>query len=70
MKDFKTIKEEDILRMAWSQLLERVSKEEERNYEYKRKYGRTNEILDSIIKELIEQSNEIYERMLEIAQKN
>lgn len=70
MKNFETITEQEILRIAWSELLNRITREEERNEKFKKEYKRTNSICEYRIKKLNEQANEIYERMLEIAQKN
>lgn len=70
MKDFKTITEHEILRMAWFELLEKIRREEERNEQFKKEYGRPNSISEYHIRRLNEQSDEIHDRILEIEQKN
>lgn len=50
MKEFKTITEHEILIMAWYKLLDRILKEEERNEQFKKEYGRPNRISEYHIK--------------------
>lgn len=66
MKDFETITEYEILRMAWIELLNRIIKEEEIKEQYMHDYGRTPNITDKRLKKLNEQSEEIRKRMIEI----
>lgn len=66
MKKFETITEYEILRMAWIELLNRIIKEEEINDQFKKEYGRPNEISEYRLKKLNEQSDEIKRRMIEI----
>ena len=66
MKDFETITEYEILRMAWIELLNRIIKEEEIKEQYMHDYGRTPNITNKRLKKLNEQSEEIRKRMIEI----
>lgn len=70
MKDFKTITEHEILTMAWLELLEKIWREENRNEQFKKEYGRPCKISEYHIKRYREQSDEIHDRILEIEQKS
>lgn len=50
MKDFETITECEILNMAWIELINRYVKEEERNDQFKKEYGRPNQICEYRLK--------------------
>lgn len=66
MKDFETITEYEILRMAWIEILNKITREEEIKEQYMHDYGRTPNITDKRLKKLNEQSEEIRKRMIEI----
>lgn len=66
MKDFETITEYEILEMAWVELITRFAKVEERNEQFKKEYGRPNQIYEYRLKKLNEQAEEIHRRMIEI----
>lgn len=70
MKEFKTMTEHEILRIVWLELLDRILKEEERNEQFKKEYGRPNSISEYHIKKLNEQIKEIKDRILEIEKKS
>lgn len=70
MKEFKTIKEHEILEMVWLELLDRISEEKKINEQFKKEYGRPNSICEYDIKKLKEQIEEIEQRILEIEQKS
>lgn len=66
MKNFETITEYEILEMAWIELITRYAKEEERNEQFKKEYGRPDQICEYRLKKIDEQANEIHSRMIEI----
>ena len=70
MKEFKTITEHEILKMAQNELIDRILEEEEGNEKFKRKYGRPNRLREYQIEKLHEQIIEINDRILEIEQKS
>lgn len=70
MKEFKTITEHEILKMAWHELLDRILQEEKINEKFKKEKGRPNSICEYHIKKLNEQIKEIEQRILEIEQKS
>lgn len=68
MKNFETITEYEILNLAWIELLKSYIKEEERNDQFKKEYGRPNQICEYRLKKLDEQINEIHSKIIEIEQ--
>lgn len=66
MKKFETITEYEILSMAWIELINRYVKEEEKNDQFKKEYGRPNKTSEYRLKKLNEQADEIHRRMIEI----
>lgn len=70
MKELKTITEYQILRLAYSSLLERIAHEEEINERTKKERGRDNRICQNRLKMYNEQLEEVRERILEIEHNN
>lgn len=66
MKNFETITEYEILSMAWIELINRYTKEEEKNDQFKKEHGRPNQICEYRLKKLNEQIDEIHSRIIEI----
>lgn len=64
MKKFETITEKKILSLAWLSLLEHREREENRNNEYKKTFGKDSAISCHHIKKLDEQIEEVYAEML------
>lgn len=70
MKEFETITEYQLLRLAYGSLLERITREEEINERTKKDLGRDNRICQHRLKTYNEQFEEIRARILEIEQNN
>ena len=70
MKEFKTITEHEILKLAWFKLLDIRRREEEINEEFKKEYGKTDSISEYRMKKLNEKIEEIRDRILEIENNN
>ena len=70
MKELKTITEYQLLKFAYSSLLERIAHEEEINERTKKERGRDNRICQNRLKMYNEQLEEVEERILEIEHNN
>ena len=70
MKDLKTITEYQLLNFAYSALLERIAREEEKNEITKKELGRDNFACQDRLKVYNEQWTEVRNRIIEIENNN
>lgn len=66
MKDLETMTEKDLLYYAYSGLLEKLLREDDRNKLFREEFGRDSETVCSRVRKLSTQLSEVRKRILEI----